>query len=285
MVSSTFFDEEVDDISFKNERKAIGETTESRIKGLQYLKMRLLKIEHLRPRLDDDFLLRFLRVSKFDSQRAFERVQKFYSVRRKYSNIFKDFYPSAQETSLRTHHLLVSPHRAQDHSIVLVNKRGLYDPSTMIYDHIFLIDCLVLECVMDNPITQVCGVNVIIDMKGYSFQHFIQDTPGRVRLALETFQNTIPLRYKSIFIVNAPQIFTIIYNLCYPFLSAKIKKRIHLCYGSDWKNLHSVLPPEILPAEYGGMIPHSNLIDLTEEVIKWEPYFKEQLQYGFSNGM
>jgi hypothetical protein len=55
-------------------------------------------------------------------------------------------------------------------------------------------------------------------------------------------------------------------NVVKPFLSSKLKKRIHM-WGSDWHKLFALHPPEQLPAEFHGA-GH----------VKWDP----QLEPRFS---
>lgn len=43
MLTSDFFDREIDDVSLKEEKKAIGETPESRIMGIESLRKQLLR--------------------------------------------------------------------------------------------------------------------------------------------------------------------------------------------------------------------------------------------------
>ena len=42
-----------------------------------------------------------------------------------------------------------------------------------------------------------------------------------------------------------------------PFLSSKLKKRIHV-WGDDFAKLHALLPLSALPAEFGGTAEWSN---------------------------
>lgn len=64
----------------------------------------------------------------------------------------------------------------------------MFDPTKMVYEEAFLMDSLVLDFVSENPFTQVFGVHIIVDFAGYGFQQFLQDTPGRLRMVIDTLQ-------------------------------------------------------------------------------------------------
>jgi hypothetical protein len=42
-----------------------------------------------------------------------------------------------------------------------------------------------------------------------------------------------------------------------PFLSSKLKKRIHV-WGDDMAKLHALIPPSSLPEDFAGTAPWSN---------------------------
>ena len=43
------------------------------------------------PRLDDAFLLRYLRVAKFDAKNALERIERFFALQRDWPELYGNF--------------------------------------------------------------------------------------------------------------------------------------------------------------------------------------------------
>ncbi|XP_071041871.1 retinaldehyde-binding protein 1-like [Parasteatoda tepidariorum] len=125
---------------------------------------------------------------------------------------------------------------------------------------------LLLQCIED-PATQVCGVQVIFDAKNISLKHIRTLSPRYLQLISKALRNTLPIRFKQVHVVNESVIFSYIFNIFKFFLTEKIKKRIHF-HGSDMKHLHKYIPKEVLPAEYDG----DNTDYCASEWVKKEAY-------------
>ncbi|GBN33336.1 hypothetical protein AVEN_182747-1 [Araneus ventricosus] len=51
--------------------------------------------------------------------------------------------------------------------------------------------------------------------------------------------------------------------------------------NDQWKSLHSVIPPEVLPEEYGGKLKFDSCINLLEDIEELEDYFHEIFKFGY----
>ena len=63
-------------------------------------------------------------------------------------------------------------------------------------------------------------------------------------------QESFPLWFRSVHIVNAPYLFTVAYNVVKPMLSKAVKESI--IFHKDLDSLHAYVDKEILPEELGG---------------------------------
>lgn len=91
-------------------REELQEKPEWRLRDVQALRDMILK-EHsgLRTRLDDAFLLRFLRARKFDYDRALQLLLNYHSSRRTWPEVFQDLKPSTVKHVLELGFLTVLP--------------------------------------------------------------------------------------------------------------------------------------------------------------------------------
>ncbi|XP_054707759.1 retinaldehyde-binding protein 1-like [Uloborus diversus] len=277
-----FEDTDLDEKSLISVKFEINENEEEVTTKLNLLKKLLSDLENLNANTNDEFLLRFLRGSKFDVDKAFSRIRNYYSVRKKRADLFERCYPTALPLVQDADHSKALPFRMHDHSAVLIHEQEGIHLETIPFEEYFLMDVLIMEYILENPITQRCGLSIIMDYKGYNLQKFLSFTPQRLRLCADTFQNSYPVRIRRVHVVNAPRLVSLLYNMAYPFLTKKLRSRFVIHSSSDkWKSLHSVFPPEILPERYGGQLKSSDIVDLVGMVVKRDNYYREQLQYGF----
>ncbi|XP_023219646.1 alpha-tocopherol transfer protein-like [Centruroides sculpturatus] len=87
---------------------------------------RMVIEQNINCRLDDMFLLSFLRARKFDKERAIKLLKNYYSTRRKYSDMFGEFNPAAVKKCLDTKIVGYLPHTDQDGSILGIARSRKY---------------------------------------------------------------------------------------------------------------------------------------------------------------
>ncbi|XP_006737289.2 clavesin-2 [Leptonychotes weddellii] len=113
---------------------------------------------------------------------------------------------------------------------------------------------LSLEAMIEDPELQVNGFVLIIDWSNFTFKQASKLTPSMLRLAIEGLQDSFPARFGGIHFVNQPWYIHALYTVIRPFLKEKTRKRIFL-HGNNLNSLHQLIHPEILPSEFGGMLP------------------------------
>ncbi|KAF6113209.1 clavesin 2 [Phyllostomus discolor] len=107
---------------------------------------------------------------------------------------------------------------------------------------------------IEDPELQVNGFVLIIDWSNFTFKQASKLTPSMLRLAIEGLQDSFPARFGGIHFVNQPWYIHALYTVIRPFLKEKTRKRIFL-HGNNLNSLHQLIHPEILPSEFGGMLP------------------------------
>ncbi|XP_057557244.1 alpha-tocopherol transfer protein-like isoform X3 [Hippopotamus amphibius kiboko] len=199
-------------------REELQEKPEWRLRDVQALRDMVRKeCPNLSTSLEDAFLLRFLRARKFDYDRALQLLINYHSCRRSWPEVFNNLRPSALKEVLASGFLTVLPHTDPRGCHILCLRPDRWIPS-------------------NYPITE--NIRAIY----LTLEKLIQS---------EETQDGFPIRIKAVHIVNEPRIFKGIFAIIKPFLKEKIANRFFL-HGSDLNSLHTNLPRNILPKEYGG---------------------------------
>ncbi|NWS77029.1 S14L2 protein, partial [Crotophaga sulcirostris] len=97
-------------------------------------------------------------------------------------------------------------------------------------------------------------VMMVYDCEGLGLKHLWKPAVDTYSELLTMFEENYPESLKRLFIVKAPRIFPVAYNLVKHFLSEDTRKKV-VVLGSNWKEvLQQHIDPEQIPVEYGGTL-------------------------------
>ncbi|NWI55118.1 S14L2 protein, partial [Calyptomena viridis] len=97
-------------------------------------------------------------------------------------------------------------------------------------------------------------VTMIYDCEGLGLKHLWKPAVEAYGELLTMFEENFPESLKRLFIVKAPKIFPVAYNLVKHFLSEDTRKKV-VVLGSNWKEiLQKYIDPGQIPVEYGGTL-------------------------------
>lgn len=259
----------------------LGEFEDVRIQALKGFRRLINGEAEFRPRMDDAFLLRFLRARKFDPEKAFNTLKNYYTFKVRYSKLLTDFKPSEVKKVLQMNIMMPLPKRLTDGSAVGLLRVGYFDIDVATPDDLFAAGLVCVELGLELESIQVCGGSVIFDMEKFSLRllrHF--GSPTFLFRMVRVVQDCLPCRVRGFHIVNEPFFFSVVFNIIKQFLTEKIKSRIHF-HGSNLKSLHKHIPPEILPEELGGELGPMDSTEFRHQVLNREADFERMNKYGF----
>ncbi|NWV24426.1 S14L2 protein, partial [Origma solitaria] len=119
-------------------------------------------------------------------------------------------------------------------------------------------DCEVLRHECDKQ-TEKLGkkiemVMMVYDCEGLGLKHLWKPAVDTYGELLSMFEENYPESLKRLFIVKAPKLFPVAYNLVKHFLSEDTRKKV-VVLGSNWKEvLQKYIDPAQIPVEYGGTL-------------------------------
>ncbi|XP_015929972.1 clavesin-1 [Parasteatoda tepidariorum] len=264
----------------KKAAEELGETADVKKKALIEFKHLIEEQHDIKCRTDDSFLLRFLRVKKFDTQKAFRTFRNYHEFRTKHSGVFTCLKPSDVRNVIDMNIINYVSYRVSDGSHVAMFRLGKLDTNVVKLEDLVATVLICGELIFECEATQICGGILIIDFLNISLQHYAMFLNlSFVKFTINTFQDCWPDRVKGIHFVNQPAALTAIYHLVKPFVKKKLLQRVHF-HGSKLESLHEFVPKELLPEELGGTMGPFNNKEFASYFYSQESFISNINQYG-----
>lgn len=247
--------DEFDESFLYKAQEELRETPENIAKGYKELRELItMKMPDVVMTEDNDIYQMFLRPCKWYAESAFSLINRLSQYRKTYSHIFTDLVPSKQKIGLCSNLLYPLPIRCNDGSrIVIIEGGKAWKPKEHPLDDCWKGMLFLLLSAMMEPKTQISGARVILDVEGLSLSQITYLTPSFAKMVLDFLNKCVPLRLKSIHIVNQSFIFNVAYAIFKPFIGEKLRKRIHF-HGTNWQTLMNIIDKKALLKKHGGEI-------------------------------
>lgn len=262
--------------------RELRETPERVAESVERLRELLRENKDLHYRDDEEFLLIFLRPTKFYPESALALMRRIAEFRKSNAQLLDGLLPIHEEVSFMKHDVVNVLKGRDSHGrrVLVVNVGGSWDPRQVNADQLFRLFYLIHLAAMLEPESQVRGVVVLMDFEGLGMRQVMGFTPAFSMRLLSFIQDAMPLRMKEVHFVKQPMIFNAVWNMFKPFIREKLKKRIFF-HGNKMSSLHKYLAPSHLPSNYGGELPAidysgANWYPVISEVVshieKWNTY-------------
>jgi len=259
----------IEDIKDENWRtlaeELMGETEENRIEGIRTLKKLAMDEKLELPFLQDEkisfkdkvilehrFWMMVLRSGGMNPEDGLKVLKNCLSMMKDYPQYFASSNPPTKLDYVfqqKIHTML--EHRDQYGRRVYIYRPGKWNPDKSNFNEVFCVGYALSELVALETKTQIAGVTTIADAKDFGFHQLRSFTLDNARSAASFVQDSFPLWFRDIHVINAPRLFFIAFNIVRPFLNERIKKSIY--FHDSNESLHEHVPKEILPTELGGL--------------------------------
>jgi len=231
------------------------------------------------PRLDEGFVLRYLRVAKFDVKNAVNRLERFFQLQRDWPELYGNWkFDERMERLLEAGSTELMPDPDKDGVRYLVFRVSAWDPAVDSVHEVYRACIFLWEYILLDESIQVNGIKVCGDQGSLSWNH-IKNTPMKVnKLWAQAVDGCYPIRNKKTAMIKFPGWFMSIYGLYQKFMSAKMQNRVMLV-GHDLDLLKTDFPNNQLPEDFGGSVPRSNSSDFVKKIKKEAKRLEKDFAY------
>ncbi|XP_014212839.1 alpha-tocopherol transfer protein-like [Copidosoma floridanum] len=245
-------------------RTQLGETDEVKCQTVHELREMIYERGECLPhRMDDDFLLRFLRARDFNVNRAHRLIVRYYTFKEEHPEIHQNVNPVEMRHIGDDDIMTVPAYRSPCGRRMMIYRMGNWDPRKYSVEEIFKATVIILELGLLEPRAQILGGIVIFDLEGITMAHAWTVTPQVASIVLSLIVAAFPMTTYAIHILHQSWIFDTMFAVFKPLMDARMNAKIFF-HGSNMESLHRHIPPEYLPKKYGGTreeLPYYKWID------------------------
>ncbi|XP_061393138.1 alpha-tocopherol transfer protein-like [Musca vetustissima] len=265
--------------------EALGEVPARLADDLAALKEWIRQQPHLRANTDDQFLVAFLRGCKYSLERAKAKIDKFFTLKSKFPEIFSatDVNDPKFRDIFRLGMWLYLPTPLNENGPRLaIMRSGLYSTDKYTAEEVMQVASALQEIlILEDDYANVNGVIFIGDFEKATMAHFMQFTPSLMKKMTVFSEEAVPLRPKASHFIKTPAGFEPVFNMIKPMMSEKQQKRLFV-HGNKMDALIKEIPLKYLPKEYGGENGSFDEIiaEWDKKLDAYSDYFKKNAEYG-----
>ncbi|CAG0917618.1 unnamed protein product [Notodromas monacha] len=179
-------------------------------------------------RLDATFMLRFLRMKKFNMEGAKEAMTKYFKFRHGHPYWAADLdieNPTLHELTSKGF-VFVLPERDDQGRRVIFNIAQKLDPSRHTSVDMAKMFIMCIETLLEDEENQIRGIVYITDCRDLALQNIMIWTPADIQKILTRGEKAYPMRHKMIHFMNLPLCAWFAYELLRSCLTHKLRSRI-----------------------------------------------------------
>ncbi|XP_012254146.2 retinol-binding protein pinta-like [Athalia rosae] len=232
---------------------------------------------HLPQDASDEKLECFITGTKMSLERAKEKLDMYYTIRRLIPELFESRDPRGPKLSALygIMQYVCLPKLSPEKCRVCILRPTVNDVSKFepweLYKYMFMVGDIRLD------ICRAFGNIFVYDFALVSMGHLMKLTPVLLKKC-ETASSAYVARIKGIHFINAPPFIDRMVTMVKSVMKPKLAARVHVHAVGDLESFYEYVPKSILPKEYGGDYLTMDIISnqWLQEVDQWRDWFMEQ---------
>ncbi len=222
-------------------------------------------------RTDSNFLLRFLRMKKFEVADTTKVLDKYLRMRSQHPSWFAslDVREPKLNKLINDGYIFVLPRRDANGRRVVYSRAAAMDATVCTAADVMRAHLLTFEALLEEEDVQVNGVTYVFDERDVNWSHISVWTPSEVSKAFSCCERALPLRHREINFVHLPWTMSLVFQFAKSLLSQKIRERFRT--HASFEKLVEHVPADILPMEVAGSegdMPMAEMIDQWKAVLE-----------------
>ncbi|KAF2898347.1 hypothetical protein ILUMI_07831 [Ignelater luminosus] len=221
-------------------------------------------------RLDAKFLLRFLRSKKFCVPQAQVALEQYLLLRQTFGVAFSNLdirIPMMEELTDQGF-ILGCPNRDSQGRRIMIARPGVFDLYQYTNADMLRLTGIACETLLEDEENQIRGLVYFADGQGVGLSYLSLFTLKEAVRLVKNGERILPVRHKEVHGINVHPSMKFLCDFGTSLVSDKIKKRIKIYSDlNDFIN-NGNMDLELLPKEYGGSIPMSEMIASWKEELR-----------------
>lgn len=255
-------------------REELNEIPEKRSADIDTLRKRIHKHPGLNICTDDAYLLKFLRASAFDQDAAYSLVVKYFEMKADEMNkqMFTNLRSNAVKHVVEAGVMGILPGRDKKGRKIFLSRGGRWDVNNLDVEDMFKTGMMMCLKLAEDEDVQIRGVTVLYDMQGIGFGHLTHASPFYAKRKARFIEESLPLRFKMVHVVNEPTVFDYLLAIGRPFMSQETLDKIRV-HGHKLEELTEFFDLDQLPQDYGGTGPPVSDEELGKSILNCDADF------------
>lgn len=201
------------------------------VKGnLNVLKAWINENQNFHFRMEDQFLISFLRGCKFNRERARRKLYSFYAIRSENPEIFKNRLVTDEMIDFIKSGLFL-PLFNKDGPRIFMFRSGFLAGQINVHNILKWISMILDIMMLEDDNLVIAGCLCIIDLDGSALANWRHFTPVSIKKYISDWSSMYPIQLKGCQFINRKSFFMSSYVALKTFLTEKVQSRVRRSYN------------------------------------------------------